>query len=293
MHEFGRLTAKNGAPRFKNLVFTSAGDSSNIHNWLIGNRNFDLWTTYYGDKGDHLEAISDFYNRRKGGKFPNLHYAYRHWKDILDSYEAVMIMDDDIIIDARGISRLFEIRERFGLWLLQPAFSPLGRITIPITCARPFTMLRYTNFVEMTCPLILKSKLDEFMGIYDPALSRFGVDWWIMEKMRPGKTAIVDEIVCINPHTVSKKEGVRECARLQPDCVAAGTWNAIKSRHNIRSDEEGYRTLGLLAKEKISTGDAAVLALYLFFILKQIRAGLAGFFGMFKAKFFTKADAVS
>jgi hypothetical protein len=100
------LDIKLGAPKQKNLVFTSAGDRSNLTRWLNGRRNFDLWVTYYGEHEGRFEQIADFYNCRAGAKFPNLHHLYQTWRDILEHYEAIMVMDDDIIIDAASISRL-------------------------------------------------------------------------------------------------------------------------------------------------------------------------------------------
>ena len=65
------------SPGSKYLVYTSAGDKANLYYWLKKNKgqkcykNFDLWVTYYGDqKKDHYRDVSDFYNRRNGGKFP-------------------------------------------------------------------------------------------------------------------------------------------------------------------------------------------------------------------------------
>lgn len=149
-------------PNSKYLVFTSAGDHSNLELWIKGHKNFDLWVTYYGDKKGRYHAISDFYNCRKGGKFPNFYYVFQRYHEILDHYDAIMVMDDDIIINGTEISRLFRIREQFDLWVLQPAFDPRGKISIPITRVRLFSYLRFTNFVEVTCPLFKKDKLEDF-----------------------------------------------------------------------------------------------------------------------------------
>ncbi|MDA8387806.1 MAG: hypothetical protein M0Z58_03945 [Nitrospiraceae bacterium] len=276
--ERSELVLKPGAPHSGNLVFTSAGDNANVGKWIEGEKNFDLWITYYGERGrdNPLRAIGDIYNERKGGKFPNLHYAYQKWKELLDNYEAVMVMDDDIIIDAPAISRLFEIRERFGLWCLQPAFSPAGRICLPITSAHPFSMLRYTNFVEMNCPLFLKAALDEFMRVYDPALSRFGVEWWYLQTMGPdlaGKVAVVDEVVCVNPHTRTKTGGKRECQKIQSDCCAMKEWQRIKMTHGIKTDERGFRTFGFVAKGA-GANDFMMLAHYLLYKVKRAEKAL-------------------
>jgi hypothetical protein len=227
----------------KYLVFTSAGDNSNLHLWLRGKRNFDLWVSYYGKKKNRYKNQSDYYISKKGGKFPNLFYVYQHWKDILDRYQAIFVMDDDIIIKGSGISRLFEIREEYDLWILQPAFSPKGKISHPITKVNPLTFMRYTNFVEVGCPLFRKDKLDEFMNVYDPVLVGWGIDWWFLDLWASDierKVAIIDEISCINPPD-SMKGDHREMDLLQSETEQIRNWERIKKKYNIQSEAKGFR----------------------------------------------------
>lgn len=234
------------------LLFTSAGDHSNIHHWLQGSRNFDLWVSYYGNEKNKYEDISDYHIEKKGGKFPALHYVYQHWKDILDNYQAIFIMDDDIIIDASAISRLFKIRKKYDLWLLQPAFTKKGKYTHKVTVVNPTTFLRYTNFVEVTCPLFKKEKLDEFMKVYDPILIGWGVDWWFMDVLGrnlQGKVAVIDDIVCINPHD-STKGGQREIDLLQKRSDRVENWDKIKKKYNIQTQERGFEEYGSINKNK-------------------------------------------
>ena len=241
---------KIGKPRHKYLVFTCAGDRSNIRTWLEGNRNFDLWVTYYGDEEGRYSEVADFYNARKGKKFPNLHHVYRNWFDILDHYEAIFVADDDIVINGAEISMLFEFREQHNLWILQPAFDPRGKITHYITRMRPWLFMRYTNFVEVTCPLFRKDKLDQFMEVYDPELVGWGVDWWFLEVLGrdlQGHVAIIDAISCINPHDRDKgrqkETDEPQYARYRRENQGI-IWKQVRSRYNIRSEKRGFKTYG-------------------------------------------------
>ncbi len=236
------LNEKLESSRSKYLVFTSAGDNSNLHDWLEGNRNFDLWVSYYGNEEDRYKDISDYYIAKKGGKFPALHYVYQHWKEILDHYQAILVMDDDIIIDGSGISRLFEIRKKYDLWLLQPTFDPKGKISHSTTISNPDTLIRYTNFIEMGCPLFRKDKLDEFMKVFDPVLVGWGTDLWFMEVLGSdieGKVAMADEVSCINPHD-SAKGNQREIDQLQKTADRIKNWKKIKEKHNLQNDLGGF-----------------------------------------------------
>jgi hypothetical protein len=234
------LIAASSGSRSNNLVFTSAGDRSNLRGWLQGRRDFDLWTVYYGSAGGMFQDVSDYYLARKGSKFQNLHYCYQRWPEVLARYDAIMVMDDDIEISATGLSRLFEIRRELDLWALQPAFRLSGKVSWPITAVRPTAKLRYTNFVEMACPLFRRDKLDAFMGVYDPALVGYGADWWFLHTLGPdidNRVAVVDEVTCVNPYDKKKGGGGREIDTLQTHQMRKEVWERIKARYDL--DEQG------------------------------------------------------
>jgi hypothetical protein len=218
------------------------GDRSNLPRWLRGRRNFDLWVTYYGNRPGRYREVADYYHERRGSKFQNLFFAYHAWRGLFDRYSAVLVMDDDLLISGSQISGLFETRERYDLWALQPAFSPVGKISWPITRARTQSQLRYTNFIEMTCPLFRKDKLDAFMAVYDPELVGWGCDWWFLDAMGEDlrdRVAVIDSITCINPHDASK--GGREIDRLSSSSERRAVWERMKTKYDIRSEARGVQ----------------------------------------------------
>jgi hypothetical protein len=222
------------------LIFTSAGDHSNVRLWLQGRRrDFDLWVAYYGAEPGALRSLATVYTVRQGTKFQNLHYCYANWRDLFAQYAAVMVLDDDIVIGADALTRLFEIRQELDLWALQPAFRVSGKISWGITRQQPTTRLRYTNFIEMTCPLFRRDKLDAFMAVYDPELIGYGEDWWFLRTLGADldrHVAVVDEVPCINPSDRSKG-GRREIDRLWSHEQRKAVWERIKVRYDL--DEQG------------------------------------------------------
>ena len=155
-------------------------------------------------------------------------------------------MDDDVLINGTAITRLFEIRRDFDLWVLQPAFRLGGKISWDVTRVRPTAKLRYTNFVEMTCPLFRRDKLDEFMAVYDPELSGYGVDWWFLQTIGghdEKRVAVVDEVTCVNPFDRSKG-GIREIDRLQPKVERQRVWGRIKTRYGLGEQGRQHKELG-------------------------------------------------
>lgn len=235
--------AAPGRPaRGKYLVFTSAGDSSFLDKWFrppagaaAVERTWDCCIVYYGSQKRRWAEYADMYIENKGGKFENLLHVYKTHANFIHKYDAVMVLDDDVGIDAAGegarararpsrrvrpadrphfllvrararraepcggcarphadasprcgrpaagINRCFELREQFDLWLLQPAFDPAGKISHTVTRLQVGPSLRYTNFIEMTCPLFEKQALDRFMNVFDPSLKGWGADWWFLQ----------------------------------------------------------------------------------------------------------------
>jgi hypothetical protein len=258
------LIRAHAGPRSRNLVFTSAGDRSNVRSWLRGpRRDFDLWVVYYGERAGTLQRHADLYVARQGTKFQNLHYCYAHWPELLAQYSAVMVMDDDIIINADGLTRLFEIRQELDLWALQPAFRVLGKISWDITRVQPTARLRYTNFIEMTCPLFRRDKLDAFMAVYDPEIIGYGEDWWFLRTLGVDlekHVAVVDEVPCINPNDRSKG-GMREIDRLWTHAQRKEVWERIKVRYDL--DEQGRMQMEYGRIEKPLLDAALGMARYL------------------------------
>jgi hypothetical protein len=141
------------------------------------------------------------------------------------------------------------MRERYDLWVLQAAFSSRGKITWPITRARRGNILRYTDFIEMTCPLFRRDKLDAFMAVYDPDLIGWGCDWWFLESLGPdvcGRIAVVDAIACINPHDATKE--TREIDRLAPATERREAWERIKQKYGIQREARGAQTYGAVVR---------------------------------------------
>jgi len=203
------LDKKLPAPLSKFLVYTCAGHESNLSRWRKSRDDFDLFVVYYGDQTGQYFHESDYYISQKGGKFPNFYKVYSQWRKIFDSYQVVMIADDDLIFTSSNLSVFFKIFETYNLSLAQPSFDPRGKASHRVGKVRPFSLMRYTNFVEVTCPAFDSYSLALFMSVYDPELNCQGVDYWfsgLIAKVKK-RIAIVDAVVCLNPRDETKING--------------------------------------------------------------------------------------
>ncbi len=233
----------------KNLVYTSAGDRSNVPDWIAGERDFDLWITYYGSDKRQLqrfEKIAQFVNQRKGSKFQNLFNLYINHQDVLSQYDHIFILDDDLIISTESLNEVFSIHKKYNLSISQPAFDRAGKVSHKITAYEKGTVLRYTNFVEVTCPLFTTEVLFDFFGVYDTDLVGWGIDWWFTDKcinQSEEEMAIIDAVICLNP-TDEMKGGIREIDTLQPIRTRKKMWRKIKQKYNIRREKKGLIQFG-------------------------------------------------
>lgn len=239
----------------RHLVFTSAGNSNVVPSWLLTARDFDLWVVWYSDGPDRLESAAEYYLRRSGSKFQNLHHCLSRWPELFDSYEAVMVIDDDVRISASKLNALFDLRRRYDLWALQPAFSPFGKISYGITRVHRDFEIRFVDFIEMTCPLFRTDKLLDFMRQYDPELVGWGCDWWFLHTMGPDlrdRVAVIDGIVCINSRDWWKPGGAREIDRLQSTQKRRETWERIRRTRGITIDGRGQTTFRAIRRQGLS-----------------------------------------
>lgn len=181
----------------KNLIFVAAGDSSLHNNWLLS-PDFDLYVNYYGEVKGRYERDGQFYSTYKGTKYKILSQVLAAHPDLLDHYQNVWVPDDDLYIDCDGVSKLFKTFQEFDLMLAQPGI--MGFISIPLTAAVPFLRLRYTNWVEIMCPLFSSDCLKKLMHTFHENDSHWGIEFlWNKVLGEPtNKIAIIDEVVAVH-----------------------------------------------------------------------------------------------
>ena len=241
----------------RNLVFTSAGNNTNFHNlWTNKNRNYDRWVVYYGDdeaKFNLYKNNVDFIVKRKGSKFQNFHYIYNKYSSHLDNYERYFILDDDIIFNTNDINKMFNISEKYDLWLCGPTFKNdgSGKISHAITKQVPNNFLRYCNFVEVNVPLFNRDALTQLMKYYDPILIGWGIDYlyiWALTHNKSineynRKIALVDSVTCINPHD-KKKNNKREHNLIINYNNEIKYWETFKKKYDIQTiKQQNYHSI--------------------------------------------------
>lgn len=239
----------------RTCVFTSAGDRNAVRQWLPadGARPFDLLIAFYGDddaRFEELRAIATRIWRIKGSKMQNLRALVQGGAIDLAAYDQVWLPDDDVLIDPADIPRLFDLAAAYDLWVCQPAFVEGSRVSWPVTKVAPTRdQIRLTTFVEITCPLFRRDRLDAFLAVYDGSLVGWGIDWWFAHVLGAGwsgRFGVIDAITACNPQTQIKPGAFREIDRLQPPDTRRAAWFALRDAQRItQAKPETLATLPL------------------------------------------------
>ncbi len=177
----------------RNLVISTVGDKSKHGTWLEGNeqRNFDLFLIYFGDNPVYDFGGAKFSLRRKGFKFALLNDALTEFADAIAQYDRIWCPDDDIAADTDCINRLFELFAHYQLDLAQPAISG-GEVSYESLRQVPGTLLRYTPYVEVMCPIFTRDALYQAQKLFLETQSGWGIDWVWSKWFPKRKIAILD-----------------------------------------------------------------------------------------------------
>ena len=92
-------------------------------------------------------AASTVAERLSGGKFANLNRVLTAAGG--DSFDWLLVVDDDLRLPGRFLDRFIALCERFELDLAQPAQSQRSHSAWRVTRRRPATLVRETRFVEI------------------------------------------------------------------------------------------------------------------------------------------------
>ncbi|MBL9165150.1 MAG: hypothetical protein JNL18_20660 [Planctomycetaceae bacterium] len=179
----------------KNLVIAAVGDESVHAAWLTGgDRSFDLALIYFGDQTERYADQADFYQARKGIKFSLLHEALTgSLAPLLARYEYIWMPDDDIAASAAQIDRLFQLAHQHRLAICQPAIGQ-GDVSFAALRAAPAYVLRYSQFVEIMCPLFSREALARVLPTFTANVSAWGIDWLWASMYGPEDLAVIDEV---------------------------------------------------------------------------------------------------
>jgi hypothetical protein len=207
-------------PTRKNLVVVRAGNDSFHPQWIKGeSRNFDLFTSYYEEPSQELGQRGEFCESVPGLKWPELAKLIQTKRDLLLSYEACWFPDDDLLADARTISRMFDLFHEYDLWLAQPALGKGSYLTYDNLARLAGSRIRFSGFVEIMCPIFQR----ETLALLSPTFS-FNATGWGLDFLWPyflnyprNRIAILDETPVVHTRPAGSGSFYVQCDRIKID----------------------------------------------------------------------------
>jgi hypothetical protein len=177
----------------KNLLIVRAGEDSLHPSWIRGRRgrNFDLLVSYYGAVPDKYRQDGEHYHVMVGPRWPGHHSVCRENAELIAQYDYVGFACDDLQAGLATWNKLFDACRRYALDLAQPAIE--GFRSYDITRPHRGCILRYTNFVEVMCPVFSQRALQLLSCTFGESISGWGlsVAWW--SRLTPDhRVAILD-----------------------------------------------------------------------------------------------------
>jgi len=242
----------------KYLIFSSVGDRNNVQTWISNpsKKSFDLVIYYYGNKEKPI-FDANLIVKRKGLKFDNFHHFLAHNNN--SKYDAIWVVDDDIIMDTSSINTMFFLFTKYKLWLAQPSFSEESMTSWDITRCNPDCILRFTNFVENGVTIYSRKILPQLIRTFNDARTGFGVDliWPKLLGYPKRKIAVIDAVTCYHPkgdqssldkiiprdlHVTQGAELLNKYGLLSSDCdpFRCNTWDLLYDQlpHEVREFRE-------------------------------------------------------
>ena len=143
----------------RNLIIVRAGKGSFHEGWLVdrADRNWDIAVSRH-DEMAPSEGV-EFTSDDKAGKVPALNSFIKNNRELLNRYDYICFADDDLRASAVTWNCLFDICAEYGLELAQPALTCDSYLGHKFTIQDGRSLLRFTNFVEMMCPIFSRAAL--------------------------------------------------------------------------------------------------------------------------------------
>jgi hypothetical protein len=223
-----------------NLIITRAGRNSLHQGWISDPRqqNFDLLVAAYDPTIMSSNKQGLFYRYIPGPKISGWMKLFREDVTLLDRYERIALIDDDIQATSADLSRCFDVGTEFPLLLWQPSLTLDSYATYGATLRNNNFRLRFVNFIEMMCPFFSSAYLRELLPTLELGFES-GIDliWCSISDETARSFAIVDEVSVKHTRPVGQQKSmngfvdrnyetdVRACLELfstgWPACVAS------------------------------------------------------------------------
>ena len=223
--------------RKKYLLWVQCRLGTEFFNWYQnGERNWDLLLNFYDNSSDR-SFIGDYVLSQQGTKFTAIFNIWRQ-TDILDTYEYLLFIDDDLIFRYQDIDEYFNIISKINIDLSQPSLSKGSYCVWPVFFNSGRKGVRWTNGVEIMMPAFSKRSFNIMAPYFGTSVSGFGLDLLFakLAKNNNFSVAVVDAVKASHFSEIDQSSGAYyEMLRSNGINSKYELWALIK-RYNLEMD---------------------------------------------------------
>jgi len=195
--------------KHKDLILVRAGPRSLHQGWMAPSEDeqaFDLMVLAYGHTTLALERGDFGHVDIPGSKVAGYGVFFRHHRDIVERYDQIALIDDDIETDSRTISRAFELGRVHKLDVWQPSLTWDSHFSYAALLTRPGAPpIRPVNFVEMMCPFFKTSALLKIEDLFHiGAETAIDIFWSCALGRPPGSLAVLNDVSVVHTRPVGE-----------------------------------------------------------------------------------------
>lgn len=195
------------------LVVLPAGDGFDANRWMPdpAAAAFDLIIIHFGKNQAYECWQCRKMYRGRGAKWRLVYqlFSRQDWLATTEQYKAIMVPDDDLVMDTCMLNRAFQLFERFDLLIAQPSVCNVSYAAMiwPYVTQQRDSLLRYVTFIEVQAPIFQMHAFNNFIG---PSMAKarigWGLDslWPFLLKYPRDRLAIIDDVCMIHPNRVKE-----------------------------------------------------------------------------------------
>ena len=160
----------------RNLIILRCGKNSLHKKWININANFDLFLLPYENFIAKTEKNCTLFPLMPGQKWPAISKFIKENIDLVSNYDFIMMPDDDLLITALKLNKLFNQLSIDKPALSQPSLSYKSYYSHFITLKFPGLYARETSFVEIMTPIFHIEALTSLLWTFSLNSSGWGLE---------------------------------------------------------------------------------------------------------------------
>lgn len=195
-------------------VYLQCGSGSLHELWLPEtHETWDLIVNHYDETyASRIPCELEFIQTgvQPGTKFTAISRMIENWPRVLQTYDYLLLLDDDIVFPEGDVSELFRIAEFRSLHLAQASLSQDSFCAHPVIFNRGGEGIRLVNAVEIMMPVLSRRALFAAAHLFTQTISGWGLDMALGKLVSEdlgGKVAIIDAVVAEHSKEIDTETG--------------------------------------------------------------------------------------